>query len=57
MYQHISGNERELIAIWINQNVSIRTIAKRLHRSHATIIREVRRNMSLVRIRLSTVMS
>ena len=48
MYQHISGNERELIAIWINQNVSTRAIAKRLHRSHATIIREVRRNRSLV---------
>ena len=47
MYQHISGSERELIAIWINQNVSIRTIAKRLNRSHATIIRETKRNRSL----------
>lgn len=48
MYQHINGNERELIAIWVNQNVSIRTIAKRLNRCHTTVIREVRRNHSLV---------
>ena len=48
MYQHISGSERELIAIWINQNVSIRSIAKRLNRSHAAIVREVGRNRSLV---------
>lgn len=48
MYQHISGNERELIAIWINQGISIRTIAKRLRRSHAAIIRETRRNRSLI---------
>ncbi|MBI5356559.1 helix-turn-helix domain-containing protein, partial [Candidatus Collierbacteria bacterium] len=36
MYQHINGNERELIAIWVNQGVSIRAIAKRLNRSHTT---------------------
>lgn len=48
MYQHIKDDERELIAIWVNQDVSIRTIAKRLHRCHTTIIREVRRNHSLI---------
>ena len=48
MYQHINGNERELIAIWVNQGISIRAIAKSLNRSHATIVREVRRNHSLI---------
>lgn len=48
MYQHIDGSERELIAIWINYGISLRTIAKRLNRSHTTVIREAERNRSLV---------
>lgn len=48
MYQHVRSDERELIAIWVNQGISIRTIAKRVHRSHSTVMREVRRNHSLI---------
>lgn len=48
MYQHIKSSDRELIAIWVNQDVSFRAIAKRLHRSHSTIVREIQRNHSLI---------
>lgn len=48
MYRHITSTERDQIAIWLGQEHSIRWIARHLHRSHASIIREVRRNHSFV---------
>lgn len=46
MYSHINGNERDLIAVWKSQGRSIRSIAKKLERSPASVSREVRRNRS-----------
>lgn len=40
----LTAQERDLIAIWRSRGVTMRQIAKDLHRSHATVIREVRRN-------------
>jgi IS30 family transposase len=42
----LSFDERELIALWHAQKVSIREIARRLGRSASTISRELRRNAS-----------
>jgi transposase, IS30 family len=39
-----SAQERNLIAIWYGQKVSIRQIAKRLKRHHSSILREIKRN-------------
>lgn len=40
----LSAKERDLIAIWCGQKVSIRQIAKRLKRYPSTILREIKRN-------------
>ena len=42
--RYLSFEERELIALWHAQNVSIREIARRLGRHPSTISRELRRN-------------
>lgn len=44
MYSHINGSERDLIAVWKSQGISIRSIAKKLGRSPASVSREIRRN-------------
>jgi IS30 family transposase len=44
--RYLSFAEREDIAIWRAQNVTVREIARRLRRSPSTISREVRRNAS-----------
>lgn len=43
-YQHLSKHERDRIAVWRAEGVSLRTMAKRLGRSPATLSREIRRN-------------
>ena len=43
-YNHLSQDERDLISIGIAQGHSLRTIAKNLQRSPATLLREIRRN-------------
>lgn len=48
MYHHITDRERDLIALWHGQGLSVRSIAKKLKRSPATISRELRRNKSLI---------
>lgn len=48
MYRHLNGTERDLLAVWNGQGMSIRMMADRLHRNPATISRELRRNRSLV---------
>lgn len=48
MYHHISSEERDLIAAWHHQGSSARSIARGLRRSHASIIRELRRNRSRI---------
>lgn len=40
----LTARERDLIAIWKGEGVRIREIARRLGRSHSTIIDEIRRN-------------
>jgi IS30 family transposase len=40
----LTPKERDLIAIWKSQNISIREIARRLDRHHSSIIRELKRN-------------
>jgi len=40
----LSAKERDLIAIWYGQKVSIRQIAKQLKRYPSTVLREIRRN-------------
>lgn len=47
-YTHLTGNERDLLAVWNGQGFSARTIAQRLSRSPATISRELGRNRSLI---------
>ncbi|MCZ6800763.1 MAG: IS30 family transposase [Nitrospirae bacterium] len=44
-YQHLDLTERILISGWRNEQLSLRTIARRLQRSHASISRELRRNL------------
>ena len=44
-YQHLDLTERILIAGWRNEQLSLRAIARRLQRSHASISRELRRNL------------
>lgn len=46
MYTHLTNQERDLLAIWSGQRVSMRTMAKQLHRDPGTISRELRRNRS-----------
>lgn len=48
MYQHISGSERDLVAVWNGRGLSVRAIAGKLYRSPASISRELRRNRSWV---------
>ena len=43
-FTHLSLAERELLFAWKEKGESLRAIAKRLHRSHATLSREWRRN-------------
>lgn len=40
----LSSHERDLIAIWYGQKISIRQIAKRISRYPSTILREINRN-------------
>ena len=40
----LTAQERDLIAVWHGQKVSIRQIAKRLKRCHSSILREIKRN-------------
>lgn len=47
-YIQLSREERDKIAIWRAEGSSLRVIAKRLHRSHSTVIRELRRNAAPV---------
>lgn len=44
-YRHLDLTERTLIAGWRNEALSLREIARRLQRSHASISRELRRNL------------
>ncbi len=44
-YQHLDLTERTLIAGWRHDLLSLREIARRLQRSHASISRELRRNL------------
>jgi IS30 family transposase len=48
MYTHLTEKERDHLALWHGQGHSIRWIARQLTRSHATIIRELRRNRSTI---------
>lgn len=40
----LSAQERDLIAVWKGGGISLRKIARKLDRSHSTIIEEVKRN-------------
>ncbi|NMB56566.1 helix-turn-helix domain-containing protein, partial [Candidatus Beckwithbacteria bacterium] len=40
----LTSKERDLIAIWKSQNISIRQIAHRLNRQPSTVSRELKRN-------------
>ncbi len=40
----LTPRERDLIAIWKSQNISIRQIAIKLNRHHSSIVRELKRN-------------
>lgn len=44
MYHHLNLLEREKLFAWKQQNVSLRNIAKRLHRNVGTISRELKRH-------------
>lgn len=48
-YSHLSQDEREKLAIWKAEGRSLREIARRLHRSHASLSRELRRNAPPIR--------
>lgn len=48
MYRHLKSDDREMIAIWVGQGLSGRQIARRLCRSHTTVLRELQRNHSVV---------
>lgn len=41
---HLTAQERDKIALWRAKQVSIRKIAQRLHRSHSSIVAELKRN-------------
>lgn len=43
-YSHVSQEERYEIRIWLREWLSRREIAKKLGRSHSTIVREINRN-------------
>jgi len=43
-YTHLNHTERTLIFWWLKEKLSIREMARRLHRSHSTISRELKRN-------------
>lgn len=47
-YQHLTVEEREEIQLGLLQKESLRTIAKRLGRSHCSLVRELARNSSPV---------
>lgn len=40
----LTAKERDLIAVWRGGKVGVREIARRLRRSHSTIVEEIRRN-------------
>jgi len=44
LYNHLSEKERQKIEFLLNNNYSIRNIAKELERSPSTISREINRN-------------
>lgn len=43
-YTHLNHTERTLIFWWLKEKLSIREMARRLHRSHSTVSRELKRN-------------
>lgn len=43
-YSHLSAHERDLVAVWRGQGLSLRLIAKRLRRHASTLSRELCRN-------------
>lgn len=43
-YKHLSMHERDQIAVWRGQGLSLREIARRLQRSPGTLSRELKRN-------------
>lgn len=48
MYTHLNSTERDVLALWNGQHVSVRAMAKRLHRNPGTISRELQRNRSAI---------
>ena len=44
-YKHFNYSERALIYWWRKEHLSLREMGRRLHRSHASISRELRRNL------------
>lgn len=48
-FQHLTQHERDLVAVWRGQGMSLRTMATRLRRSHTTLSRELRRNVPPIR--------
>lgn len=45
-YKHLNKEERRILAVLLQRKESLRTIAKTLKRSHSTISRELRRNLT-----------
>lgn len=43
-YHHLSQEERDHLAVWLGQGLSLRTIAAKLGRSHSSLSREIERN-------------
>ena len=43
-YRHLTLEEREKLFLWKEQGISLRTIGKRLYRSHSSLARELKRN-------------
>jgi len=43
-HNKLTLSERKLIALWKKQGLSIRECARRLDRSHSTVVREIKRN-------------
>src|ERR1019366_760276 len=46
VYKHMTSKERDKLAVWRGQGLSLRVIAPRLGRSIGTLSRELRRNGS-----------
>ena len=48
-FRHLTKQERDLLAVWRGQGVSLRKMASRLGRSHGTLSRELKRNAPPIR--------